>query len=367
MKTPHAIAIGLTGLLVLWMGAGMLFKGQPPAAKSQETAQAAPGNAMVVEVRAQTAQPVTGYITAQGHVMPDREVIIRAEAEAQVKKILIKEGNSVKTGDILAKLDMNDRQIRLEKARAKTAEEQRKYNSAKNLAAKGYTAKTRTDETLAALKAAQAEEKQIALEIENTNIKAPFDGIIDHQNIEKGAYVRIGDEVFTLVDNDPLVVTVYVPQHEIAALETGGKAEIKLATGQDREGTIRFIAPRAEQATRTFRVEAQIANPDNLPSGTSASVRIPRKSVLAHFASPALLSLDKKGATGIKTVNENGIVEFYPVQIISAKPGGIYVTGLPERARIIVNGQGFVAAGEKVSYVSETEKTARKETLNEDH
>jgi multidrug efflux system membrane fusion protein len=351
MKKSHAIATGFAGIIVLWMGVGMLFNGADHGQAAIPSGKSDPVQKMVVETREQMAVSVISHVIAQGHVVPDRAVILRAKAAAQVQDILIKEGHEVKAGDILALLDIEDRQLRLDKAQAKTAEEQRKYDSAKNLGKKGYTAATKIDETLAALKTAQADEKQIALEIENTQIKAPFDGIIDRQSIEKGNYVSIGDDVFTIVDNDPLVVTVYVPQHEISEIETGKTAQIKLATGQSREGIIRFVAPRAEQATRTFRVEIAIPNPDNLPSGTSASAHIPKHSIMAHFISPSLLTLDEKGVTGVKTVNAESAVEFYPIKIVKAAPDGIYVSGLPDRARIIANGQGFVSAGEDVSFV----------------
>jgi|TARA_R110002126_G_scaffold3263_1_gene18323 multidrug efflux system membrane fusion protein len=351
MKKSHAIATGFAGIIVLWMGVGMLFGAADNSQAALSADQHEPAQKMRVETREQKAVPVISYVIAQGHVMPDRAVIMRAKAAAQVQEILIKEGHIVKAGDVLAKLDIEDRQIKLDKAKAKTAEAQRKYDSAKSLGKKGYTAETRIDETLTALKTAQADEKQIALEVENTNLTAPFDGIIDHQNIEQGNYVRIGDEAFTIVDNDPLVITVYVPQHEISEIKTGGKANVELATGQAKEGVIRFVAPRAEHVTRSFRVEIEIANPDSLPSGTSATARIPKQSIMAHFVSPSLLSLDEKGVTGIKTVDLDDAVVFHPVKIVKAMPDGIYVSGLPESARIIINGQGFVRAGETVSFV----------------
>ncbi len=124
-----------------------------------------------------------------------------------------------------------------------------------------------------------------------------------------------------------------------------------MATGENKLGAIRFIAPRAEQTTRTFRMEVAIPNPDGLPSGTSATVRIPKKGVMAHFVSTALLTLDINGVIGVKTVDDSGIVSFHPVKIVSSSPSGVHITGLPDNATIIVNGQGFVVENDKVSFV----------------
>ncbi len=364
MKKSHLIAVCFSGLIIVWMAFGMVFSGNPAKMDNAQTDKDNNAQAMTVEVSVQSSAPVISYIISQGHVMPDREVHVRSEVAAQVTEILIEEGQNVKAGDIIATLDIDDRQAKLDKAIAKTAEAQKKYNSLKSLNQKGYTSQTKKDEALATLRSAEADQKLMALEIENTKIKAPFDGIIDHQNIEEGDYVRVGDEAFTIVDNDPLIVTVHVPQHEIGALKINGMAAIKLATGQNKQGKIRFIAPRAEQTTRTFRVEVEIPNPDNLPSGISATALIPKKSITAHFISPALLALGEQGETGVKIVNDENVVEFYEVKIVKAEPSGVYVTGLPKQVKIISNGQGFVSAGEKVSFTL-TDETNSNDTATQ--
>jgi membrane fusion protein, multidrug efflux system len=348
MKKSYIIAIVLTGLLVVWMGAGMIFK-SPDATHASTLQKHKKSKGMVVEVQEQVAEPVVSYIIAQGHVKPNRAVTLRAETSGQVKEIILKEGGLVKTGDIILTLKVNDRNARLAKAQSKTNEEKRKYKAAKNLDAQGYAAKARVNEAYTALKSAQSDEKQVRLE--KTSITAPFEGIIDKQQIEVGGYLSVGDEILTVVDNNPLIINTQIPQHEIAKIYNGQKADINLATGQKKEGAILFISPRAEQATRTFRVEIEVPNPEGLPSGTSATARIPKPSIMAHFISPALLTLDEKGATGIKIINEDSVVEFYPVSIVTAKSDGIYVSGLPDSAKIITAGQGFVSVGEKVAYV----------------
>lgn len=351
MKKSHVIALGVTASVVLWMGAGLIFGDKKNTSNTTADENDSSVKEMVVEVRQQSASLVISNVLAQGHVMPDREVELSVETAGAVHDILIREGVAIKAGDALARIDMNDREIQLSEAKAKIVEAQGKYKSAKKLGEKGYTAESRVDETLSILRSAQAEEKRIALDIEHTNIVAPFDGIIDSQHIEQGDYVSLGDKVFTIVDNDPLVVSVYVPQHEINNVKVGGRADVALATGQSKIGKIRFIAPRAEQATRTFRVEVAIPNPDGLPSGTSATVRIPKQGVMAHFVSAALLTLNIEGVVGVKTIDDDGIVSFFPVKIVSSNLNGVYVVGMPDQVTIIVNGQGFVVAGDKVSFV----------------
>ncbi|MCB1682140.1 MAG: efflux RND transporter periplasmic adaptor subunit [Alphaproteobacteria bacterium] len=348
MKKSHLMALLVTAILVLWMLPGV-FRG--PADTASPSEQDDPKNLMTVEIEEQDSKPVVSFIIAQGNVTPDREVTLRAETEGTVKEILIQEGQPVKEGDVILRLDMEDRQIRLERARARVAEMKRKYDAAKNLGEKGYAAQTRIDEALAQFKDAQAEEQQIMLEIGDTEIRAPFDGIIDKRVVEVGDFVSIKDEIVTVVDNNPLVIAVPIPQKEINDVSLGGTALIKIAGGKETGGAIRFIAPKADETTRTFRIEIEIQNPGGLSSGTSAEVYIPKKSIKAHAVSPGILTLDDKGRTGIKTVDENDIVHFYPIAIVSAETTSLFVSGLPDHARIIVNGQGYVREAEKVTAV----------------
>ena len=86
-----------------------------------------------------------------------------------------------------------------------------------------------------------------------------------------------------------------------------------------------------------------------IPAGISAEVIIPTGEATAHFLSPSIVSLDTQGTLGIKTVDAEAKVTFFPIQIVKAQIDGIWVTGLPEAVDVITVGQGFVNAGEIVA------------------
>lgn len=335
MRNSKVIAVLLACVIGLWTAAGMILGGFARESVPDSNNAHPEDGEVVVEVREQTAERVTSYVATQGSIEPDRAATIRAEIAGRVIAIDRNEGAAVGQNDILLTLAMEDRQARLARAEARMAEARRKYESARNLGEKGFSARASTDEALSALKTAQAEVEEIRLEIENTRIRAPFNGVVDELHLELGEYVSVGDEVLTLVDNDPLVARVSVPQADIASIRTGQGAEVVLATGQTVTGTIRFVAPRAQTATRTFRVEIELANPGHVPSGISATARIPKQETLAHLVSPALLTLDDTGRMGVKTIDANGAVAFHAVDIVHAKPDGVYISGLPDKARII--------------------------------
>jgi len=367
----YVIAAALLLAVVAWMAVGILSPDAEPSANNAATAssssrsgstqgaanltgtdQALRLDPTAVATKTSVARDVNRHIAAQGQVEPNRVVTVRAETAGRVAQTLASEGQRIKANDILVRLEMNDRKPRLEKAQAAVGESQRAYEAAIELGERGFVAKTRVDETFSELQSAQADLEQVLLDIDNTTIRAPFDGILEARHVELGDYVAINGEIATIVDNDPIVVVVQIAQQEIQQIRNAALAGVMFATGQQAQAKVRFIAPRADAATRTFRVELDVDNPGSeIPSGTSAEVRIPTGSQPAHFVSPALLSLGVNGDIGIKTVDEADVVVFRPVEIVLAEPDGVWVSGLPQSVRLITVGQGFVGEGDTVRVV----------------
>lgn len=137
--------------------------------------------------------------------------------------------------------------------------------------------------------------------------------------------------------------------------------------GPELQGTVTYVSPVADAVTRTFTVEVEIPNPDlTLREGQTVELRLPLRRVMAHEISPALMTLDDEGRLGVKTVDENNIVRFHPVNMVSATPEAVWLTGLPETVRIITVGQEYVAAGEVVEPVDAPAPTAPKTGADED-
>ena len=126
-------------------------------------------------------------------------------------------------------------------------------------------------------------------------------------------------------------------------------------SGATVEGSIRHISTVADEATRTFRVELQVPNPDGVISdGMTAEIALPLSLISAHLVSPAILTLSEKGLIGVKSVDENGLVLFHPVSIVDTDKDGVWIAGLPDEVELITVGQEYVTPGEKVESVPES-------------
>lgn len=356
---PWLLAGLVAGLVVLWLASGSLGGGDHEPAGPAAAARAVDAAPPRVQVRRQAAQPVTRYISVFGRTAPARVVEIKAETNGRVESFDAARGEPVRKGAVMVRLDLRDRQARLEQTRASVAQHRTAYEGQLELKKQGYVSDTQIAETLAKLEGAKADLVRAELDLDYMLIRAPFDGAIQERPVEIGDFVRAGDPVLTYVDNTRLIVTGSIAEQDAKHVAVGNEAAAKLVTGQQVRGRIRFIAPVADEATRTFTVELEVPNAGGrLPSGVTAEMQVPAGEMLAQKVSPAILSLDAEGRIGLMTVDADDRAVFTPVEIARSEPDGVWVTGLPASAAIITVGQGYVSAGQKVEPVFGQEETA---------
>lgn len=341
------VFLAIVLLVVVWIGSGMI--GREPAVVAERPPSALPQVAASVS----QAQEITRELVLYGDIEPAQVAVVRARTDGVVEEI-VRLGTVVEPGDALAQLSSDDREARRTRAEAQLASAQRAYDSAVQLFERNAGPEVNVQTTLAQLEAARAELQAVELDIANTAIVAPISGIVNRIAADLGAYVTPGGEVIEIVDNDPLMAVVNVQQAAVSGVRAGLPARVSFIGGEEREGTVRFVSPIADAATRTFRVEVEIFNPGgDLPSGISAEVVIPIDTVSAHRVSAALGRLDEEGRIGIHVVEDDNRIAFVPVEIVRADAGGVWISGLPESARIVTISHGALGPGQEVE-VAET-------------
>lgn len=357
IPSNYLVAGAIALAVIAWMASGLL--GGDEAAETAGLGAAADGaDAFTVEVASVTAEPITRRVVAQGHVVPERAATLRARTAGQVEAVAATPGRRAAQGTVLLRLALDDREARLREAEALLAQREAEFAAAQRLGESGFQAQLRLDEARAALASARAAVERMRLDIGHTRVAAPFDGVVDQRLVDVGDFVSVGDPLVTLVDNDPLTAVAYLSQDHFDAVRAGGAARVTLVSGAARDGRIAAVAPRADEASRTFRVEVEVANPDGVPANTSARIELPLGEVRAQRLSPALLALDGDGRLGVKTVGDDARVAFVPVEIVRSDARGVWVTGLPGRARVITAGGGFVTPGERVRAVAAADAAA---------
>ena len=135
-------------------------------------------------------------------------------------------------------------------------------------------------------------------------------------------------------------------------VKVGERAEVRLVTREKAEGDVRFVSRKASAQTRTYRVEINIDNPNGaIPDGVTCEVDLLLAPVPAARVPRSALTFSSEGKLGVRTVGEGGKVAFVPVAVVEDGLDRLWVAGLTDGARVIVQGQDFVKEGETVEAV----------------
>lgn len=346
MNRSHLTAIGILAFVILVFTIGTLAASDDAAPEAGASAE--PERFEVV-IRRVTAQPRPAELGLRGRTEAFREVLVRAETGGRVVETPAIEGELIAEGEIMCRLDVDAREAALDQARADLRSRQLEYDAAVELSNRGHRSTNQVAAMEAARDAALARLEAARQEMDNILIRAPFDGYFDGRSAEIGDYLRAGDACGAVVQLDPILLVAEVAERNVAGLRIGMSASAELVTGETVEAQIRFVERRADPATRTFRVEVEAPNPNGLlRSGVTANINIPLQAQPAHRVPTTILALNSEGELGVRIVENDDVVRFVPVILLSDDGEEVWVAGLPEPANVIVLGQEFVAEGTRV-------------------
>ncbi len=366
MKRSVIFAVLLAVAATLWVLSGQLGEsGAQPEAQKPPADLTALDEAPAVRVRASSAQPHAVIDLLRGRTEANRLVEIKSETDGRIIELAVEDGARVSEGETIARLSPGDRPARLAEARALLAQRKIEHEADQKLSKKGFRAETQLAASQAELEAAEAAVKIAEVELAYTRIRAPFDGVIDNRVVEIGDFVDRGDAIAQLVELDPILIVTQVNERDVQRLTVGAPGTARLMTGKTVEGHIRHISAVADEATRTFRVELEVPNPQGaISDGMTAEIALPLSRVKAHLVSPAILTLSDKGLIGVKAVDDNSRVVFHPVKIVDTDNNGVWITGLPDDVTLITVGQEYVGDGEEVRAIPESAVEERLKELS---
>ena len=349
-------AAGIMTVAILWIASGTLFSGGRPdtADTAESAAQDTAENVVSVRVRSVVAEPLNRDVIIQGQTEASRKVELRAEVSGRVTALPVERGANVSEGDAIVQIAINDRAAKLDQAKAQEAQRKLQVEAARDLARNNFSSEVRLAEAEAQYSQAKADVARFQLDLDNTTIRAPFDGVLDTRSIDDGAFVNTGDRIGTVVDLNPIHLTGEVSERYVGQLVPGMEATVTLSDGGEYVGVLSYVASESNPQTKTFRIEVDVENPDSLiRSGLPARIRLPLAPVQAHKIAPSILSLADNGEVGVKAVTEEDTVAFYPARILEDGPEGTWLGGLPEEFTLVVIGQDFVDVGQVVEPVPE--------------
>jgi multidrug efflux system membrane fusion protein len=319
-----------------------------PGATEAEALVETPKRTVAV-VRAEVAD-YARLIRISGVTEADKLAVLAARSNGVVQELTAEAGDTVERGAVVMLLEGEDVRAAVKTAQDQLAQAAEQLAVGETLSAKGSLPETQLTARRAAKSAAEGALSQAQAAADRLSLVAPFSGTVDAVNVEEGEWVQQGTPIATLIALDPIIVKAEVAERDVANVELGAKALVRLVSGVELEGTVKHLARKASDKTRTFALEVDLPNPDGaIPSGMTAELRLTATAQPALTVPRSVLTLNEAGQVGLRVVVDGDIAAFLPVELIDDTEAGFVVTGVPQGARVIVAGQDLVRDGDPVA------------------
>ncbi len=287
MKSPirHRSLFVILALGLAAVAAFALRPSPEPAAAKSASAVMELDAADIAQAR---SEPIAVTLALSGLLQPLAESVLTAEVEGRVDAVLVRPGEAVKAGQVLARLDTRDLAARLaeqqanlaaSRAQLDLAEKTQRRNEA--LQARNFISANSLDSSRSTLdanrEALHARAAQLALAqqaLAKAVVRAPQSGIVSERAVQPGQHVGMNARMFSIVDLAELEFAAAVPVSQVGAVRVGQNvvvvAEGAMANGDEAQGRVERIAPMADTATRMIPVYIRVANPDGRLKGGMA-------------------------------------------------------------------------------------------------
>jgi membrane fusion protein (multidrug efflux system) len=317
--------------------------------------------AVPVEIQPLKRAEMIAVYSGTAPIEAHQEAVVVAKVGGEVRQIYVEEGDPVKEGQILARLDGDRLRLELAQTEANLRKLERDYKRTLDLSERGLVPKSTAENLKYDLEALRASYDKARLELSYTEIRAPIPGVVSARNIKVGNTIGPNDPTFTVTDLDPLVAYVHVPEKEFRKIAPGQAAEVVVdALGGERfVGNIERISPTVDPQTGTFKARVEVADQSRrLKPGMFARVNIVYERREAALQLPRTAILDADGQQSVYVVND-GKAEQRVIRTGLANAGWIEVLdGLEGDERVVTVGQAGLKTGTPVKIVQDKPQPA---------
>jgi membrane fusion protein (multidrug efflux system) len=320
--------------------------------ESGEPPVGAPGrmdSEQAVEVMEVALMTMRQTVDIVGTIAANESAELRAEIPGVIESIHFEEGNAVRSGDVLVKLDTRELEAQLAETRASFELAERNLERNKSLLEDDAVSRLEVDSSVAEHERLKAAIALLEVRLAKSSIRAPFDGIAGGRSLSVGDYVNSQSVITTVDDLSRLKVEMDVPERYLPHLKPGGTFTLRAATSAPDgvvTGQVYFVSPRIDPETRATQVKGHVKDPPpHLKPGMFANITLVLQVVENALVVPetAILS-SPRGTVLVMPQKQDGslVAAFTPVKTGLRTPGFVQITpvGPPVRP-----GDQIVSAG----------------------
>ena len=310
--------------------------------------------AIPVEVRAPLRAEMLAVYTGTAALEADREASVVAKVSGEVRALMIEEGQPVRAGQLLARLDGDQLRLERDRAQATLAKLEHDYQRNIELHEKGLVAPGAFENLKYEVEAQRAAFELARLQLSYTEIRAPIDGVLSERMIKVGNTIKPNDVLFRVTDLEPLLLYVHIPERELGRLKPGQPANIQVdaVPGQAFVGSVARLSPVVDPQTATFKATIEVVDPTaRLKPGMFARLGIVYERREQALQIPRTAIVDNEDGPTVFVV-EADKAQQRPIRIGLANAGFVEVTaGLKGTEQVVVVGQSGLKSGNAVRVV----------------
>ncbi|WP_305044532.1 efflux RND transporter periplasmic adaptor subunit [Geoalkalibacter sp.] len=344
---PTLIMIGLLTAILL-----MSLPNSQADKQSAEEPPVGPQQGLPVEAVEVKIAPAHRELTAIGTLNANEAVVITAEIAGKISEINFSEGQQVRAGQVLLRLDPSVLQAERDRAAASQGLSEANIRRAELLLKDQAISERERDEAYAQWRLDEASLRLAEAQLAKTVIRAPFNGLLGLRRVSVGAYLNPGEAIVTLDDIDPIKVDFRVPEAHAASLKVGQSVALNVDAVPQRtfSGEVYAIDPQVDVNGRSLLVRARVANAEGvLRPGMFARVNLVLEERAAALMIPEQ-ALVPEGARQLVYRVIGGQVDAVEVEIGLRRDGLVEILhGLEQGDTVITAGQIKVRPGMPVT------------------
>jgi membrane fusion protein (multidrug efflux system) len=362
MKTSSASPlVRATTVLALAISLALAGCGGGKAADEAEGSSAKSGQAdekkvpsVPVEVATVGRQEISASYGGTASLEAPAEAQVVAKGSGVVLQILVEEGDEVKAGQVLARIDPDRPRLEMERSRAAVRKLENNYRRSKELLASKLVSAEASEQIRYDLESARAGYELAQLELSHTNIVAPISGVIAQRMIKPGNLIALNAPAFRIVDISRLEAVLNVPERELATLKAGMPLRMiaDAVPGRVFEGRVDRISPVVDPGSGTFRVVTAFEGGGLLRPGMFGRIEIVYDQRKDALTMPRIALLDDEGEPAVYLVRENKAVRT-PVELgyVNGELAEV-LAGLAEGDEVVTAGKVAIRDGSSVEIIN---------------